>query len=297
VLSLRLFIMVLLALSPAIGAAQALESLREDIQRALQTVPGSFAVAFQPLGGNAALLINEKEMFHAASTMKTPVMIEIFKQAREGRFSLDDSVEVRNEFRSIADGSTYRLDVKDDSDSLMYARIGGRASIRELLRFMITVSSNLATNILLDMVGPQKVTSTMRALGANDIEVLRGVEDGKAFERGLNNRTNAYDLMVISRAIAGGKAVDASASEEMTRILLAQTFRDIIPALLPPDVRVAHKTGSITGVEHDSGIVILPDGRRYVLVLLSKDLKNSDEAKRVLAKVSRRIFDYVMEGK
>jgi beta-lactamase class A len=297
VVQIRVLVMTLLMISPAIGEAQGFESLRAEILHTLQTIPGSFAVAFQPLGGNASLLINEKEMFHAASTMKTPVMIETFKQAREGRFALDDSVEVRNEFKSIVDGSAYRLDVKDDSDSLMYARVGGKASMRELLHGMITVSSNLATNLLLEMVGPGKVTSTMRALGANSIEVLRGVEDGKAFERGLNNRTSANDLLVILRAIAEGRAVDSSASEVMMNILLAQTFRDIIPALLPPDVKVAHKTGSITGVQHDSGIIILPDGRRYVLVILSKELTNVDEAKGVLARVSKRIYDYMMEGK
>jgi len=277
--------------------SQGYEKLRLDIHRMLAAVPGSFAVAFKPVGDTAALLINERAMFHAASTMKTPVMIEVFRQAREKRFSLNDSMSVRNEFKSIVDGSRYELDLKDDSDDSMYKRIGGKVSVRELIHQMITVSSNLATNILVGLVGPEKVTGTMRELGARDIEVLRGVEDGKAFERGMNNRTNAYDLLLILEAIAEGRAVDTSSSKTMVDILLGQKFRDLIPALLPPDVRVAHKTGSITGVEHDSGIVYLPDGRRYVLVLLSKDLTNAQEGKIALARVSRRIYDFVIEGK
>jgi beta-lactamase class A len=179
----------------------------------------------------------------------------------------------------------------------MYKRIGGKASIRNLIHQMITVSSNLATNVLIGLVGAEKVTGTMRELGAHDIEVLRGVEDGKAFERGMNNRTNAYDLLLILEAIAEGRAVDPSSSEAMVDVLLAQQFGDVIPALLPPNVRVAHKTGNITGVEHDSGIVYLPDGRSYVLVLLSKDLKNVKEGKQALARVSKRIYDFVIEGK
>ncbi|MDP2884746.1 MAG: serine hydrolase [Ignavibacteria bacterium] len=295
-LSMRTLSLVIMTLSPTIGMSQGYEKLRLDVHQMLETVPGFFAVAFKPGGDTAALLINERAMFHAASTMKTPVMIEVFRQARKGQFSLDDSVSVRNEFKSIVDGSLYELDLKDDSDDSMYKRIGGKTSVRDLIYQMITVSSNLATNILIGLVGAEKVTRTMRQLGAHDIEVLRGVEDGKAFERGMNNRTNAYDLLLILEAIAEGRAVDPSSSKAMVDVLLAQQFGDLIPALLPPNVRVAHKTGSITGVEHDSGIVYLPDGRRYVLVLLSKDLKNIQEGKRALARVSKRIYDFMIEG-
>jgi beta-lactamase class A len=281
--------------TPAIATSQSLDKLRLDVQQALNSVQGTFAVVFKPLDGGAGLMINERAMFHAASTMKTPVMIEVYRQASEGGFSLDDSLDVRNEFKSIVDGSPFKLDLGDDSDDSMYKRIGGKASIRELIHQMITVSSNLATNILMQLVGAVNVTATMRSLGARDIEVLRGVEDGKAFEKGMNNRTNAQDLTIVFEAIAGGRAVNPLSSSEMLSVLFAQKFRDIIPAMLPPGVKVAHKTGSITGVEHDSGIVFLPDGRRYILVLLSKDLKDAVSGKQMLAGVSKRIYDYMME--
>ena len=118
---------------------------------------------------------------------------------------------------------------------------------------------------------------TMREMGCNDIRVRRGVEDGKAFAAGLNNTTTAYDLMLIFEQLAQKKVVDAATSEGMLAVLRAQKFRDMIPALLPPDVLVAHKTGSITNVQHDSGIITLPDGRQYVLVLLSRNLKNNKD--------------------
>ena len=284
-------------LLPAITYGQKLDVVRRDIESIVKPVQGTFAVAFESLDGKGQLLLNEKVMFHAASTMKTPVMIEVYRQSKEERFSLDDSLVVKNEFKSIVDGSLYQLDLKDDSDDSMYKKLGAKSSIRELLRQMITVSSNLATNLLMDLVEAGKVTATMRSLGASAIEVLRGVEDGKAFENGLNNRTSALDLLVIMKAISRGEAVDAAASKEMLQILSDQKFNELIPALLPPDVRVAHKTGSITGVEHDSGIVLLPDGRRYVLVILSKDLKDIDAGKKAIALVSRRMYDFMMEGK
>jgi beta-lactamase class A len=149
----------------------------------------------------------------------------------------------------------------------------------------------------MDLAEARNVTATMRSLGASDIEVLRGVEDGKAFEKGLNNRTTAFDLLLIMKAISAGKAVDTAASQEMLEILLKQKFNELIPSLLPADVRVAHKTGNITGVEHDSGIVLLPDGRRYVLVILSKELKDVEAGKKAIALISKRIFDFMMEAR
>lgn len=281
-------ILLFIVMMPILSFSQSLIQVKADIENAFQSVPGEFALAFQDLSTDRSLFLNEKEMFHAASTMKTPVMIEVFKQANEGKFHLEDSILVKNEFRSIVDGSLYQMDLGQDSDDSMYERIGGKATIRELVYQMITVSSNLATNILIDLVDAKKVTATARSLGANDIQVLRGVEDGKAFQQGLNNTTDAYDLLLIMKAIAGGTAVDSSASKAMLNILFDQKFNDLIPALLPKDVRVAHKTGSITGVEHDSGIVFLPDGRKYVLVVLSKD---ASEGKKIIAKVSKMIYD------
>ncbi|HTY39238.1 MAG TPA: serine hydrolase, partial [Bacteroidota bacterium] len=116
---------------------------------------------------------------------------------------------------------------------------------------------------------------------------------GKAFEKGLNNRTSAYDLALLFEAIARKKVVSEEASTKMIEILLGQKFNEIIPAKLPQGTKVAHKTGNINGVEHDSGIVFLPDGRAYVLVLLSKDLKDATKGKEILAEVSLRIYRYM----
>ena len=283
-----LFLSILMMSS---AASQTLDQARAEIEKLIHATPGTFAVAAEDLSTGKQLLLNERETFHAASTMKTPVMIEVFKQAREGPLHLDDSVIVRNEFRSIVDGSRYSLDLGDDSDDSIYRRIGQKASVRELVEHMITLSSNLATNILIGLVNPDRVTATMRELGADSIRVLRGVEDSKAFQQGLNNTTTALDLLMVMKAIANGQAVDSSTSAEMVRILLNQKFNDKIPALLPKGVRVAHKTGNITGVEHDSGIVFLPDGRSYVIVTLSKDLPNAEQGKRVLAEISRIVYN------
>jgi beta-lactamase class A len=267
-----------------------IENLKLAIEAKLKTVEGEYAVAFKDLQTGKTLFINEKENFHAASTMKTPVMIEVFEQAKEGKFRLTDSIFVKNGFKSIVDGSPYSMDIADDSGDGMYKMIGKKMTIYDLTYQMITVSSNLATNILIDLVDAKNANASMRKLGAKDIKVLRGVEDQKAFDKGLSNTTTAYDLMLIFEKIAQNKVIDKKSCEEMRKILFDQKFNEIIPEKLPKTVKVAHKTGSITGVQHDSGIVYLPDGRKYVLVVLSKKLKNVDAGVKILAEVSEMVY-------
>lgn len=286
--------MVLLLAGCSTETAQTVSELKNKINNKLDSLEGDFAIAFKNMEDTSEVIfINEREMFHAASTMKTPVMIELFKQAEQGRFSLSDSIVVRNEFRSIVDSSRYQMSVDEDSEGELYDLIGKKRTIRDLIDDMITMSSNLATNILIEEVGAQQVTQTMRSFGADSILVLRGVEDIKAFEQGLSNRTTAYDEAVIYEKLANGTAAGEDACREMIDILKQQQFNDMIPARLPENVKVAHKTGWITGVNHDSGIVLLPDGDRYVLVMLSKNAPNREEVLSAFAGISKMIYDFV----
>ena len=281
---------ILLFMMPS--SAKDPEELKNQINTELAKHKGVFALAYKNLLSGEEILINEKINFHAASTMKTPVLIEAYKQAKAGKYSIHDSLEIKNEFKSIVDGSNYSLNPKDDSETDLYKKAGEKVKIYDLLYLMIIQSSNLATNSIIDLVGAENVNKTMKEMGAVDIQVLRGVEDTKAFRAGLNNTTTAYDQMLIFTQMAQGDAVDKQSSDAMIDILLDQKFNDKIPAKLPKKVKVAHKTGWITGVNHDAGMVILPDGRRYILVLLSKELENDKAAVKSMAKVSRMIYDY-----
>jgi beta-lactamase class A len=272
---------------------QSIEQLKKSILNRIEPVDGNFGIAFKDLVSGETLFINEKENFHAASTMKTPVMIEVYKQAEQGKFSLQDSIEVKNEFKSMVDGSVFYMDISDDSGEKLYNFIGKKVTIYQLIYDMITVSSNLATNILIDIVDAKNVMKTMAEIGAEDIQVLRGVEDLKAFDKGFNNTTTAFDLMLILESIAEGKIVSEGACNEMIEILSDQKFRSKIPALLPPEVKVANKSGNITGVEHDSGIVYLPDGKKYILILLAKNLADDSEGIKAEAEISKLVYDFV----
>ncbi|NML22041.1 serine hydrolase [Pseudoflavitalea sp. G-6-1-2] len=268
-------------------------ALKKSIETILSNQPGHYAVAFRDLSSGEELFIHADESFHAASTMKTPVMIEVFKQAAAGRFSLNDSFTVKNQFKSIVDGSPYQLDSTDDSDKDIYNNIGKPLPLRQLVRDMIIKSSNLATNMVIELAGATNVMQTMREIGAMDIHVLRGVEDNKAYQQGLNNTTTAADLLLIFTRMAEGKLVSREASNQMIEILLDQHFNSVLPAQLPKEVKVAHKTGNINGVEHDGGIVMLPNGKQYVLILLSRDLPDSEQGKQLLSRISAAVYSHV----
>lgn len=263
--------------------------LRERIARSEAEVVG---VYFKDLTTRDSVLLNADARVHAASMMKVPVLIQLFRDAQAGRLSLSDSLTLTHTFSSIVDDSPYELG--DDSDTTLYARVGQPESIRRLAELMITVSSNLATNMLIERVDAERVQRTMRELGADSIAVLRGVEDIKAYRAGLNNTTTARDMGVIFTAIAEERAADVESCREMVEILARQQFNEGLPAGLPAGTKVAHKTGSITEIRHDGGI-IYPDGRGpYVLVVLTKGIEDADTADRLIADIARLVHTWIV---
>ena len=241
-----------------------------------------------PLDGRGAVMVEPDKVFHAASTMKVPVMIELFRQAKAGRLRLDDPLPVVNDFHSIVDGSVYHLKVDDDSDAEVYKAVGRTMTLRELCEAMITVSSNLAANLLIERLGVENIRATVARLGATGMNVRRGVEDQKAFDQGLNNTTTARGLAVLLQKLARGKAVDARSDAEMVAILERQKFNDGIPAGVPEGTPVAHKTGTITKIHHDAAIVY---GRRpYVLVVLIRGIQDQKESAALMAAISKEVW-------
>jgi beta-lactamase class A len=275
----------------AITASSQGDSLEAAIRARIAQVPGAtVAVAYRHLGRPDSLFIRADTSYHAASTMKVPVMIELFRKVDAGAMRLTDSVPLTNEFRSIVDGSTYTLGPGDDSDSALYERVGGRVTVEDLIDRMITRSSNLATNAVIDLAGGgERITATMRELGARDIQVRRGVEDGKAYQAGLNNTTTARDLATILAALESGRAAGPPSTAVMREILLRQEFNDGIPAGLPPGTRVAHKTGWITATAHDAAIVYPSGGAPYVLVVLTGGIPKHAEANALIADIARLV--------
>jgi beta-lactamase class A len=221
----------------------------------------------------------------------------VFDAIARGELALNARVHVRNRFLSVADESSFRVGSSRDANADVQQAIGKTMKVGDLAYHMITTSSNLATNLLIDVVGIEAVRKTLADLNLDDgVEFRRGVEDERAFERGISNRCTADGMLRVLRAIEERKAFSAQASEQMLEILHAQEFRSGIPAGLPEGAKVANKTGEISTVAHDAGIVYLPRRKPYALVVLTEwDKDRSQGRKDTIARISRTIYQHLAE--
>jgi beta-lactamase class A len=239
--------------------------------------------------------------FHAASTIKVPVLVGVFHALHEKRYSLTlkARVHVRNLFQSAAEnGGTFRVAAARDANAEVPRNIGKTMRVEELAYHMITTSSNLATNLLIDAVGAKYIERVLRDLGLDKgVEFHRGVEDDKAFEAGINNECTALGMLAVLRAIQEHKAVSQELSQKMLDIMHKQKFRSGIPAGVPADARVANKTGEISTVQHDAGIVYMKHREPYALVVLTEwDKSKTSGRSDPIAKISRAVFRHLTGG-
>ncbi len=240
--------------------------------------------------GGDSIALNADVRMHAASTMKVPVMMQLFLDDQRGIRSLDTTLVVTRTFRSIVDGSTFDLPPESDADTMFYGRVGEQVSVRSLVDRMITWSSNLATNMLIQEAEPGRIATMLSALGADSMSVLRGVEDLKAFEAGLSNTTTARGLGAVMAALVESDLFISDSRDQMIEILSRQHFVDGIPAGLPTGVRFANKTGWITGISHDAAIVFPAAADPYVLVVMVRGHPDEDQGARLTAEISHTIW-------
>ena len=274
----------------SVGCSGLQQQLEEHVGRYEEEI----AVAYRDLVRGEEVSIRGDLVVHAASTMKVPVMLEVYRQADAGERPLHAEVPVKNTFRSIVDGSSYELDKGDDSDAELYTAVGETRTVEELTRRMITRSSNLATNLLIELVDAKRVQKTIESLGTEHMQVLRGVEDTLAYRAGRSNTATANDLMRLLTAIAEGRAARPESCDAMLDVLAAQEFNDSIPAGLPEGTRVCHKTGWITGIRHDAALVYPNNGPPYVLVVLTRGFADPAKASAVMADIARLVHRHVV---
>src|SRR5687767_3975165 len=227
------------------------------------------AVALYDYETSLRFAVRGDRPFHAASTFKAAVLFGVLKAVEAGQVRLDDRLQVRNRFLSIIDGSPYRIERSRDADSTVHRAIGGSMSIRELSEVMVVRSSNLATNLLLDLIGVDFVRKILDEAGATGVDIKRGVEDRLAHDQGINNEVTAEGLVRFYRLIVDEQFLPSDLRDEALQILSAQEFNSMIPLKLPKGTRVAHKTGEISTHCHDAGIVYAPNRRPYVVAILT----------------------------
>jgi Beta-lactamase class A len=256
---------------------------RESHARAL-------AVSVFDTESGATLNYHAERWFHAASTIKVAILAGVYAAIHEGRWPAHARLHVRNRFFSAADGSLFRVSAERDANAEVHAAIGKMMRIRELAHHMITTSSNLATNLLLDLVGIETVQGVLDHYKIDGIDFRRGVEDERAFAIGISNRVTASGLMSLLRLIEAEKVFSPELSREMLDILHQQEFRNGIPGRLPREVRVAHKTGDISTIAHDAGIVYPANRKPYILAILTEWDPDTSGRTTTIATVSQEVY-------
>ena len=279
--------------------AAALPTLESRIEEIAKEVGGDgLAVSFYDYETGLQWSQRGDRWFHSASTIKVAVLLALFGAIDSGRFTLNSRLHVRNRFLSLVDREPFRVSAGRDADKEVHAAIGKTMRIGDLARHMIVTSSNLATNLLVDLIKVDQAQQMLARHGIRGIELARGVEDDKAFDANVNNRVTANGLVALFRVIHERSGVLQESAREMLDILFQQEFRSGIPAGIPPDVRpatrIANKTGEISMAAHDAGLVFLPDRQPYVLAVLTEPEPNTDGRMERIARVSNIVYDWLI---
>lgn len=254
-----------------------------------------FAVSFFDYETNFAFSFRGDRPFHAASTIKAAILLAFFRGVETGVCRLDDPLHVRNCFSSAAGGHPFRVDGESDGDPSVHKRIGRTMFVSDLARAMIIRSSNLATNLLFELLGAEFIAKTLAEAGLEGIHAVRGVEDAAAHEEGIDNEITADALVRLFRDFQERKHLHPENAERALQIFLEQEFNAMIPGRLPEGTKVAHKTGEISTCAHDAGIVF-PAGRQpYVLAILTEMPPETKSRNRHIAGISRVVYDYLTQ--
>jgi beta-lactamase class A len=272
-------------------------TLRDTVLRIGEEANASaIAVAAYDFEHHTTWSLNQHRWFHAASTIKVPVLLAVYEAIEQHRFEPHSRVHVRNRFISVVDGRPFRVPQEREANAEVHAALGRMLTVHELAEHMIVTSSNLATNLLLDLVGIEAARAAIARLHLGGVDLRRGVEDEVAWEAGINNRVTAAGLCDALRLIEEGKAISPEASKAMLDILHQQRFRSGIPAGLPEDARVANKTGEISTVAHDAGIVYLGERDAYVVAILTEWAPDANGRQETIARISRAVFQFMTGG-
>ncbi|UYM04883.1 serine hydrolase [Solicola gregarius] len=238
------------------------------------------------LDGTPRLVRDAGHEHPAASTLKLPLLVAVHRAAEEGRLHLDDELAVHEEFASTVDGRSFRNTADYDNDPAPWARLGERATIGWLTERSIVLSSNLATNLLIERIGIDAVNDVYDAAGAKAARLRRPIQDEPASDAGIFNTATAADLAQVLVALCGGRLLPPARTAEVERVLAACETNDAIPAGLPPGTYIAHKTGWIDEACHDVGIVRPAGEEPFILSIFTGAELDDPAAHRLVARVA-----------
>jgi len=280
------------------GASHVADDLGARLSATVAAVSGAtLGVSVYDYLSGEAWDFNGDRWFHPASIIKLAVLVALFEAVDQGRFALNNRLHVRNRFLSAVDGEPFRVDPSRDADDEVHAALGRTMRLRELARHMIVRSSNLATNLLINLLGIEQIRDALERLGIEGVDICRAIEDDRAFERGISSRMTPKGAVSLLRAMVADRSISPESSTRMLDMLSNQQFAGTIAPGLPerirPVARVAHKTGDISTASHDAGIVFLPGRPPYLVAIFVESEGDSRERTDLATAASTIVYDCV----
>ena len=255
-------------------------SLREKLTNEIKLFKGEVAFVIKDLQTNWEISHNKNMLFPSASLAKIPIMAACFLADQEGKLKLDRIIALKTSDKLTGSGI------------LRDIQAGATFTVEELIGLMIYDSDNTATNILTNVLGIDYLNRSFEAFGLQNTTLSRKIADFNARDKGIENYTTAEDMALLLEKIYQRGFISKDISERCLRLMKLSRTNDRIPALLPVEITVAHKTGLERGVCHDAGIVYAGKGNFLIVVLTKYTNSNSAPSKEFIAKVSLRTYNY-----
>jgi beta-lactamase class A len=256
------------------------DNLREEIIAQSAGFKGQVFVYIKDYNRNWHISIDSDVKVPAASIVKIPIMAAVFEAQKKGRLSLSDKIKLQQK------------DKAGGSGSLKNERAGKEFSIQELIMLMMSISDNSATNILISLLGMDNLNQWFQDNGLKDTNLSRLMMDMASRDKGIENYTTAYDIALILDRFYNGKFISGKVSSECMEIMKLQKTKNRIPAKLPADTKVLHKTGLEKGICHDAGIVFTPNGDFLISVLTRHEYSNSYKSRELISNIAYIIYKY-----
>ncbi len=259
-----------------------IENIKKAVDKAVENLGGGIlSVGFKELSGGKTYFHNETHIFPAASIVKVPIMLEYFHQIESNGLNPCEIIELQEK------------DIVGGAGILMELHRGLPLTLRDLVRMMIVISDNTASNMMLDRLGMDEINAFSKSIGLDDTVIGRKfmIDPEAKFSK---NFTSVRDMVLLYEKLYRGEILNKANTEEAIGILSRQQYREKIPLHLPPKLKVAHKTGEITGVRHDCAI-ILYESKPYTLCVLTEELPDVVKGDRLIAELSLDIFKEVTD--